>query len=241
MKFEDLSAEDQALLNTDLGDFEKEAAAEMALAQEMYQTGFSKLAAETADYIDSLLVKEAEEKEEDKEEEEDEENKKTASDLGAFIERGFFDGLCKLGQERHGDASFYLVPYLEEKVAAKAGGAAVAGLQKMLGKAKEYGSAAAGKAKEYGSKGVAAVKDYGKGAVSDIKGGYAQMGKGFKMKPGAKATAKQKEFVSGKKKQHLLEGGKSMAKGTAKLVGPAAGLGLAGWGASKALSKKDGE
>jgi len=114
MKFEDLSAADQKLLNTDLGEFEKDAAAQVAVADEMYSVGFNKLATETADELDALM---ASEKSASEEISLDEGSEKTASDLSAFIERGFFDGLCKLGQERHGDAGIYLYPYIEEKVA----------------------------------------------------------------------------------------------------------------------------
>lgn len=120
MRYEDLSVEDQRLLNTDLGDFEKDAAEQVALADEMYSVGFSKLASETADYLDEMMAKTAESKEEEKEEEKDEETEKKAAELGAFIERGFFDGLRKLGQERHGDQTAYLAPFIEEKIAAAA-------------------------------------------------------------------------------------------------------------------------
>jgi len=61
MRFEDLSAEDQALLNTDLGSFEKEAAARLDLCNQMYEVGFNKLAAETADSYDTYFAKVAEE------------------------------------------------------------------------------------------------------------------------------------------------------------------------------------
>lgn len=114
MKFEDLSVADQKLLNTDLGEFEKDAAAQVAVADEMYSVGFNKLATETADELDALM---ASEKNAAEEVALDAGSEKTASDLSAFIERGFFDGLCKLGQERHGDAGIYLYPYIEEKVA----------------------------------------------------------------------------------------------------------------------------
>ena len=41
MKFEDLSPEDQKLLNTDFGDLDKEASARVEVAQEMYGQGQS--------------------------------------------------------------------------------------------------------------------------------------------------------------------------------------------------------
>ena len=140
MKYQELSAEDKKLLNTDLGEFDKVAAAEMSLAQEMYATGFEKLAAETADYLDAVFAKVAEEEEkEEKKEDEDEETKKTAEELGAFIERGFFDGLRKLGAERHGDESVYLLPYLQEKVAAAGSEMALAKLAEAEGKEDTHG------------------------------------------------------------------------------------------------------
>jgi len=114
MRFEDLSPQDQHLLQTDLGDFDKVAADQVALIDEMYSTGFDKLATETADWLDKL----AEEEEEDKEEENemDHEGEKTASVFGAWTERGFFDGLRKLGSERYGDETHYLAPFVHEKI-----------------------------------------------------------------------------------------------------------------------------
>jgi hypothetical protein len=233
MRFEDLSAEDQKLLSTDLGDFEKEAAAEVALAQDMYETGFSKLATETADYLDSLLEKVAEEKEDDKEDDADEETKKTASDLGAFIERGFFDGLCKLGQERHNDETYYLVPYLEEKVAENARFKAVGEFMKRMGgKAKEI----PGKAKDFGNKAKGKVVDYHKDIGKGFKEGYQGMkasvtGKGTGINPG-KALSKDERITAGK------EGLKSIGKSTAKVLPHVGAVGLGGLAAKKALSGK---
>jgi hypothetical protein len=226
MRFEDLSAEDQKLLSTDLGDFEKEAAAEVALAQEMYETGFSKLATESADYLDSLLEKVAEEKEDDKEDDADEETKKTASDLGAFIERGFFDGLCKLGQDRHGDETYYLMPYLEEKVAENARVKAVGEFMKRMG---GKAQAAAGKAK-------GAVTDYHKDIGKGFKEGYQGMkasvtGKGTGINPG-KTLSKEERISAGK------AGLKNIGRASAKSLPHVGAVGLAGYGASKALSKK---
>lgn len=114
MRFQDLSPEDQRLLQTDLGEFDKVAAEQVALIDEMYTTGFNKLANETADWLDKLAEEEAEKEEEDKM---DEEGEKTAAALGAWTERGFFDGLRKLGSDRYGDELHYLYPFLEEKIA----------------------------------------------------------------------------------------------------------------------------
>ena len=109
MRFSDLSRADQELLQSDLGNFDKVAAEQVALIDEMYSTGFNKLAAETADMLDKLA-----------EEELDEEGEKTAAVCGAWTERGFFDGLAKLGADRHGDELYYLAPFIEEKIAGKA-------------------------------------------------------------------------------------------------------------------------
>ena len=111
MRFSDLSRADQELLQSDLGNFDKVAAEQVALIDEMYSTGFNKLAAETADMLDKLA-----------EEELDEEGEKTAAVCGAWTERGFFDGLAKLGADRHGDELYYLAPFIEEKIAGKAKG-----------------------------------------------------------------------------------------------------------------------
>lgn len=114
MKIEELSAEDQALVKTDFGtDLEKVASEQAAVIQEMYQTGFDKLATAAADDMD----KAAEQTKIASESELDGEQEKTASELGSFIERGFYDGLRKLGADRHGNEMHYLMPFVEEKVA----------------------------------------------------------------------------------------------------------------------------
>lgn len=118
MNFAELSAEDQQLVQTDLGDFDKLAAQQLAIADEMYTVGFEKLATETADYLDAMFAKVAEDEKDKEEEKMDEESEKKAAELGAFIERGYFDGLRKLGSERHGDELAYLMPFIEEKIAA---------------------------------------------------------------------------------------------------------------------------
>lgn len=113
MRYEDLSRADQQLLNSDLGGFDKEAGEKVALAQEMYSHGFDKLASETADYLDSVFEKQASQEAIDL----DPESEKVASDLAAFIERGYFDGLCKEGMDRHGDEGFYIREFIQEKIA----------------------------------------------------------------------------------------------------------------------------
>jgi hypothetical protein len=115
-----LSAQDQTLINTNFGEeIEKIASAYAAEIQDAYSYGFSKLAEEAANAKDEEDKKE--DKEEDKKEKMDEESEKKAAELGAFIERGFFDGLRKLGSERHGDEMFYLEPFITEKVALSMG------------------------------------------------------------------------------------------------------------------------
>jgi len=175
MKFENMSPEDQKLVNTEFApELEKEAAAEVMVANEMYDAGFSNLAVATADEIDKLAAEdEKEDKEKDKEEKMDEEGEKRAADLSAFIERGYFDGLRKLGMERHGDENAYLYPFIQVKLAETAPAAAAslgAKMKGLFGKAKSAVGSAAGAGKD---KAIAAAKkmhEVGK------KGGYHAAG-----------------------------------------------------------------
>lgn len=118
MRFQDLSYEDQRLLQTDLGEFDKVAAEQVALIDEMYSTGFNKLAAETAEWLEKLADEEEEKEQEEEDKKLDAEGEKKASVFGAWTERGFFDGLRKLGSERYGDEWVYLMPFIGEKLAA---------------------------------------------------------------------------------------------------------------------------
>jgi len=218
MRFEDLSAEDQALLNTDLGSFEKEAAARLDLCNQMYEVGFNKLAAETADSYDTYFAKVAEEAVGNTIAL-DPESEKVAQELASFIEKGYVDGLRKLGQERHGDEAAYLMPFMEEKVAAKGAKAFLTSFgKKMKGFGKEVGKKGKAFGKDFAKKtekGVDAVKKYHAGASKDLKGGLKDLKKG----------------------KHV-EGAKGVAKGVGKHVGPFAALaGLGGAGAYAA--KKD--
>ena len=114
-----LTAEQLELLNTEFpADMEKAAAAQAALISDLYSTGFTKIAAQAADEMDK-----EEKKEEEKEEKKElsEEHEKEASDRGAFIARGYIDGLMKEGSERHGDELHYLMPFIAEKLAMDAG------------------------------------------------------------------------------------------------------------------------
>jgi hypothetical protein len=177
MKFSDLSAADQRLLQTDLGDFDKVAAQQFEEASDCYNQGFEKFAAEAADAQD-----EADEMDKKASELEPEslltpEQEKVAAELGAITEKGFFDGLCKLGSERHGDEMHYLWPFIEQKIAQE--GAAVA-LEKFAGKmdwAKNLGAKAKGAATEAKDRymnsevGPRALKEHASRAMSAEKGG----------------------------------------------------------------------
>jgi hypothetical protein len=168
MKFSDLSPEDQDLLNTQFPEgLEKQAADEVALFNESYAMGFEKVAVEIADGFDKQAEKEEEEEEEHKL---DEEGEKKAAELGAVIERGTFDGLQKLGKERHDDEWYYLRPALETKIA---------GLKEQAGKAFAHAKAAPGKA-------FNAVKNYHKGHF----GKMMEHGKAVKGAVGMKEKAK---------------------------------------------------
>jgi len=85
----------------------------------------------------------------------DEESEKKAAELGAFIERGMFDELTKLGSQRHGDAMYYYYPYMEEKVAQIGAEEKLAAWADIVAKARSLGSSAKGKLKS----GWAAAKE----------------------------------------------------------------------------------
>jgi len=166
MRFEDLSHEDQALVNTNFGDLEKEASARVQVAQEMYSMGFDKLASATADEMDKAAAEAAKaECKEDEKEEHDEEKKAASEECGKIIEKGFFDGLKKLGSERHGNEWHYVLPFVEEKVAA-------AGMQAALARFHEKVAFD-----------MKTLKDTVKGVTKNLKSGYnaatSQAGKGY--------------------------------------------------------------
>lgn len=226
MKFEELSAADQQLLNTDLGEIEKVAAERVAIADEMYAVGFSKLASETADELDALIAMEKD-AEEAEDLQLDDATEKLAYDLSAFIERGFFDGLCKLGSERHGDEMAYLYPFLEEKIAAKAAKGVLDRVGKFIkakGKAVAEGAKDAGKyVKEKAEEGVKAERKYRQGAVADIKGGAKSLKKSF----------------SGKNRLEKAKSGlKGIGLGAAKLSPYAAVPAAGAYGAKKLYDSK---
>jgi len=213
MRFEDLSKADQQLLNTDLGEFDKEASEKVALADEMYHHGFFKMAQEAADSMEATAAAELAASEKVASEEGmDDDSEKVAVDLGQFIERGFFDGLRKLGSERYDDELAYILPFLEEKIAAAG---AAAALEKFAGAweatKKYFGSAA--KQVEEGAKSLKATKAFKKniGVTADNKDYFAG-----KLKEG------RKEYWSGRGKQVAPVAGGAAALGT---VGGAYGLG----------------
>lgn len=192
VKYEDLSPKDQELLNTDFGDeIEKQAAEKVAMAQDLYAAGFQKLAAESADEMDEADKEEKKEEESKPEKKLDEEEKKEASARGAFIAKGYIDGLKKLGSDRHGDENHYLYPFLAEKLAnagaapgkvmsflnkLKAKGGDMAGKAKgMAGQGKEKALASAKKVKEHVGKNRGAY-GFGAGAAGGVAAGRASKG-----------------------------------------------------------------
>jgi len=119
MRFQDLSPADQALVKSDFGEMDKVAAALVAQASECYEYGHDKIALEIADGLEKAAADElaAEEEAEKTASEIDPDFDKTAAELGAFTEKGTFDGLAKLGQERYGDPMAYFWPFVEQKIA----------------------------------------------------------------------------------------------------------------------------
>lgn len=143
MKFEELSQEDQMLVQTQFPEeLEKSASAEISLAQELYTAGFSKFASATAEALEKLAEEGKESDEEEEKEHEkklDEDQKKEASARGAFIARGYIDGLKKLGSDNYGDEMAYLYPFIQEKMA---------GLEALKGMAGKAGKSVVGYGKD---------------------------------------------------------------------------------------------
>lgn len=167
MKFEDLSPEDQALVKTDFGaELEKQAAAEVAEAQELYAMGFEKMAAADAEAMDK--EKEEEEKEEANKPEKklNEEQKKEASAKGAFIARGYIDGLMEKGASLHQDPLHYLYPAIAEVLVKE--GADAGKVSEFLGNIKKKVSEGAAKAKESASAAAAKAKEHAGAAASKV-------------------------------------------------------------------------
>lgn len=153
MRIEDLSVEQQKLLKTDFGsDIEKTASAQAKVAKEMYDRG-SEIAVKIADAMDKEAADQ--EKQAGDHSLEDAGQEKLAAQMGAFIERGQYDGLQKLGHERHGNKWHYVTPFVEEKVASAAAKGAVNNFRKFIAaKSKDV----VGKGKEMAGKAKDAVK-----------------------------------------------------------------------------------
>lgn len=99
-------------------------AEQQALMGEMFGRG-QEMAVAIADQMDKMAAELAEQEKVAEASQLDEESEKLAAVCGAFIERGQFEKLAELGQERHGNPLAYLIPYVEEKVAASGASAAV--------------------------------------------------------------------------------------------------------------------
>ena len=262
MRYNDLSQSDQELLNTDFGDFEKEAGEKLAEANEVYAYG-QEQAHIIADQMDEAMAKFAsdDEDEDDEDDEElDEESEKKAAELGSFIERGMFDELTKLGSERYNDPMHYYYPYMEEKVAqigAEEKVAAIKDIWKatkdMAGRAsKSVGDSAASATKKVKSlgnsegraaawdatkkapgKASTAIKKYHSGIADDA---YAAV-KGKRR--GSKDMLKDMysrvdDFQNPLKPMDRLKKGLSAG---AKVTPHAAALGLTGYGGKKLYDK----
>jgi hypothetical protein len=161
----DLTKEQQALLDTQFpAEIEKQAAAEAAMAFELYEVGFEKMASEAAEKMDEEAKEEK--KEEDKKEL-SEEQEKEAQSRAAFIARGFIDGLMEKGASQHGNAYHYLIPAISDKLAADPGKVSKF-LADMGAKAKPH----LDKAKEVATKGADKVKEH----VTAHKGKYTAGG-----------------------------------------------------------------
>lgn len=235
MRFADLNAADQQLLRTDLGEVEKVAAENLALADEMYAHGFNKLAEEAADSLEAAAAAASEKVA--SEGYLDEESEKVAADLSAFIERGFFDGLRKLGSERYGDENAYIIPFLEEKVAAIGAEKYAAEFTKRIGEAAAKGwKATKGKSKDLAE----GVKRYHSNAANQVRGGADAISWGRKRLKDVRPSEYMADMHSGVAKGMIRGGAKDVAKGTGKLVAPyAAGATVLGGGAYAANKLKN--
>ena len=185
-----LSREEQALLETQFpAEIEKQAAAEVNAAVDLYSMGFEKMAAQAADVFDAPVEEEVETEKIAF----DEEMEKAAQERAAFIARGYIDGLIKEGSERHGDELHYLYPFIAEKLAVDA--------KAFTSFMKNMKNKAVGRSKQL---------------ASDVK-----------------------KVVKGTDRHgNKLEAG-ARAKAALRPAGAAAGLGLAGYGASKMVGGKE--
>lgn len=215
MRFQDLSPADQKLLRTDFGRFDKVAQEHVEQAAECYNYGFDKLASEHADAIDAMM---AEKTASDHDEVQlDEDAEKVAAELGAITERGYSDGLAKLGSERHGDELHYFWPLIEEKIAQEG---AVDALQKFASKMGKIDAM------------LASARDRASSA-----GKYVGDHVGKKKMTEHYTKAMNSKLTNKKRLEHA-------AKGVGKATGMAAGAGAASYGAyrgGKALFGKKKE
>lgn len=221
MRMEDLSAEQRKLLSTDFGDLEKVAADQAKLAGEMYNRGLE-IALNIADGLDKEAA-EAEKTAGENHELPDAHSEKTAQQMGAFIERGQYDGLKKLGADRHSNEWHYFLPFVEEKVAAAG---AKAGLDRFRQFITSKAKGVAGKAKDVGGKVVDYHKNIGSHARQAATGKPTAAG-GNSIKGKAESTLRG---LTGK--ERAMEAGKAVGK--ASPYAAAAGL-----GAAAASRKKD--
>jgi hypothetical protein len=240
MRYRDLTEQDQETLATDFGGLEKEAAEHIALAEEGYEVGFHKLAKEIADAMEveaaetMAKIASGEADDDDDEEEEDEEHTKKAEDIGAFIEKGTFDGLMKLGEERYGDSMVYIEPLIMEKLGKgkkkKPGKANAKQMQELLGKWEDKknmsqrmeGKGALGKAVEWAKNPV-----FGKHTATNTSA-HEDFRIAKKLRKGGTITGKGGKKI--KVKGSLLNASKYYARGAAKYSPhvAVAGAGLAG-------------
>jgi hypothetical protein len=239
MDLEKLSAADQALLNTDFGeDMEKEAAAMVKMASDCYAKG-AEMALEIADDMDKLAAEEK--KDDDKDDGKmDEESEKAAAELGAFTDRGTWDTLLKLGSERHGDPSHYILPFVEQKV-AEAG--AHAALKKFAGKkdqvmnfirgvadkAKDKGGALAAKAKAGAGAAATKAKEVGHRAAAAANPATNVRAAATGVKSAVGKHGGKRDFALGTKGR-VAEG--------AKAVGKVGTFGALAYGGARAATKK---
>lgn len=221
-----LSEQDKALINADFGEeIEKVAAAHAADIQEAYAYGFAKLAAEVAEAKDEEDKKEKEgskeDKDEDKKEKMDEESEKKAAELGAFIERGFFDGLRKLGAERHNNEAYYLEPFITAKVAEESGKKETHYVRRALLGNPLSSAIEAPMGRKMEAYGQAAGHTYGNAMVGGVAGGAAGAAVG-----GAAGAAGSKYL--GRALLHPSQARTMMAhkSGKGALAGAALGAGL---------------
>lgn len=211
MKFEELTKEDQELLKTEFpAELEKQAADQVAQMHELYDVGFTKMAADTATELDKLAEEsEKEEKEEESEAHKklDEEHKKEAAARGAFIARGYVDGLLEKGAELHEDPLHYFYPALSEKLGFD--------LTEKLAGMKDFGAKALHKFRSGASKAKEAVKSHhGKMKAEFAKATTKGAPKGERAKAGAKALgrAAASGAVGGAFGYGAYKGVKSMSK-----------------------------